>query len=228
VERALLGGPDKRSIHYAETLAGDTTIGHATAYFQSLERWRARARRRADRRYARWRSSSSDWRIMSAISARKMRSQPLFSAACYDPFTGMFGLLGGEVAGYPGLFCHRRGRREILLSMLRGVLFVLLPGVRHHVRCGLEEVEPPDDVESRDVSVDALGETDARPDGGLGQRLWNEAVIGNCDWLHKELRDEPTTVLACDDCPPVRSGGHEVQASVGPRASHRLHCDAPS
>jgi Ni,Fe-hydrogenase III large subunit len=37
VERALLGGPDKRSIHYAETLAGDTTVGHATAYCQSLE-----------------------------------------------------------------------------------------------------------------------------------------------------------------------------------------------
>ena len=37
VEKALVGGPDKRSIHYAETLAGDTTIGHATAYCQSLE-----------------------------------------------------------------------------------------------------------------------------------------------------------------------------------------------
>ncbi len=37
VERALVGGPDKRSIHYAETLAGDTTIGHATAYCHSLE-----------------------------------------------------------------------------------------------------------------------------------------------------------------------------------------------
>jgi Ni,Fe-hydrogenase III large subunit len=37
VERALAGGPTKRSIHYAETLAGDTTIGHATAYAQVLE-----------------------------------------------------------------------------------------------------------------------------------------------------------------------------------------------
>jgi Ni,Fe-hydrogenase III large subunit len=37
VEKSLLGGPDKRSIHFAETLAGDTTIGHATAYCQSLE-----------------------------------------------------------------------------------------------------------------------------------------------------------------------------------------------
>jgi Ni,Fe-hydrogenase III large subunit len=33
----MLGGPNKRSIHYAETLAGDTTIGHSTAYCQVLE-----------------------------------------------------------------------------------------------------------------------------------------------------------------------------------------------
>lgn len=37
VEEALLGGPTKRSIHYAETLAGDTTIAHATTYCQVLE-----------------------------------------------------------------------------------------------------------------------------------------------------------------------------------------------
>jgi Ni,Fe-hydrogenase III large subunit len=37
VERKLLAGPGKRTIHYMETLAGDTTIGHATAYCQILE-----------------------------------------------------------------------------------------------------------------------------------------------------------------------------------------------
>ncbi|HTR54849.1 MAG TPA: NADH-quinone oxidoreductase subunit C [Kofleriaceae bacterium] len=37
VERALVGGPNKRSIHYAETLAGDTTIGHTTAYCELVE-----------------------------------------------------------------------------------------------------------------------------------------------------------------------------------------------
>ena len=37
VERALINGPDKRSIHYAETVAGDTTVGHATAWCQALE-----------------------------------------------------------------------------------------------------------------------------------------------------------------------------------------------
>src|SRR5712691_1646237 len=37
VERALIGGPNKRTIHYMETLAGDTSVGHATAYCQALE-----------------------------------------------------------------------------------------------------------------------------------------------------------------------------------------------
>ena len=37
VERALAGGPDRRTIHYVETLAGDTTIGHAHAYCRALE-----------------------------------------------------------------------------------------------------------------------------------------------------------------------------------------------
>ncbi|MGA3067604.1 MAG: NADH-quinone oxidoreductase subunit C [Tepidisphaeraceae bacterium] len=37
VERALIGGPNPRSIHYAETLCGDTTIGHTAAYCTALE-----------------------------------------------------------------------------------------------------------------------------------------------------------------------------------------------
>jgi Ni,Fe-hydrogenase III large subunit len=36
-ERTLVGGPDKRTLHTIETLAGDTSIGHATAYCQVLE-----------------------------------------------------------------------------------------------------------------------------------------------------------------------------------------------
>src|SRR5712691_6866467 len=37
VETALVGGPDKRTIHYMETVAGDTTTGHALAYAQAVE-----------------------------------------------------------------------------------------------------------------------------------------------------------------------------------------------
>ena len=37
VEQALLSGPGKRTIHLIETLAGDTSVGHASAYCQCLE-----------------------------------------------------------------------------------------------------------------------------------------------------------------------------------------------
>jgi len=37
VEQALIGGPNRRSLHYAETLAGDTTIAHTTGYCQMIE-----------------------------------------------------------------------------------------------------------------------------------------------------------------------------------------------
>ena len=37
VERALVNGPNKQTIHYLETLAGDTTVGHALAYCQNAE-----------------------------------------------------------------------------------------------------------------------------------------------------------------------------------------------
>jgi len=37
VERALVGGPTLRTPHYMETLAGDTSVGHALAYAQIAE-----------------------------------------------------------------------------------------------------------------------------------------------------------------------------------------------
>ena len=37
IEGALCGGPHKTSMHLAETVAGDTTIGHGVAYCQAIE-----------------------------------------------------------------------------------------------------------------------------------------------------------------------------------------------
>ena len=37
VERALVGGPGLRTLHLMETLAGDTSVAHATAYSQAIE-----------------------------------------------------------------------------------------------------------------------------------------------------------------------------------------------
>ncbi|HPW45549.1 MAG TPA: hydrogenase [bacterium] len=37
VEKGIVGGPDRRTIHYMETVAGDTSIGHSTAYCHAVE-----------------------------------------------------------------------------------------------------------------------------------------------------------------------------------------------
>jgi Ni,Fe-hydrogenase III large subunit len=37
IERTLVGGPTKRTIHMMEAVAGDTSVGHATAYCQVVE-----------------------------------------------------------------------------------------------------------------------------------------------------------------------------------------------
>jgi len=37
LERAILSGPAPRTIHYMETIAGDSTAGHATAYCRAVE-----------------------------------------------------------------------------------------------------------------------------------------------------------------------------------------------
>jgi Ni,Fe-hydrogenase III large subunit len=42
IERALPGGPDRRTPHLMEQAAGDTSVGHATAYCQLLETLRRR------------------------------------------------------------------------------------------------------------------------------------------------------------------------------------------
>lgn len=37
VEKALLNGPDKKTLHYMETVCGDSSIAHGTAYCQLME-----------------------------------------------------------------------------------------------------------------------------------------------------------------------------------------------
>ena len=56
IERALVGGPDKRTIHLMEQVAGDTSIGHAPHTARPWSRWPG-ARPRSGRR----RSAGSPW-----------------------------------------------------------------------------------------------------------------------------------------------------------------------
>jgi Ni,Fe-hydrogenase III large subunit len=103
VERAMIGGPAARSIHYMETLAGDTTIGHATAYCQLLE-------------------ALSDCHVSARAQALRGVALELERAANH---VGDLGALAGDVGFLPtASYCGRiRGDVLNLTALLCGSRF---------------------------------------------------------------------------------------------------------
>ncbi len=103
VERAIAGGPDSRTIHLMEQVAGDTSVGHATAYCQAVE---ALSRRQPPLR-------------AQAIRGIALELERLAN------HTGDLGALAGDVGYLPtAAFCGRiRGDFLNLTALLCGSRF---------------------------------------------------------------------------------------------------------
>jgi Ni,Fe-hydrogenase III large subunit len=132
VERALVGGPGRRTINEIETLAGDTTIGHATAYCQALEGLaHAAVPPRADALRA------------IALELERMANHvgdlgALAGDVGYLPTQSFCGRLRGELLNMTALICGNRFGRGVVRP--GGVAFDLEQAHVDRLRAWLTEV----------------------------------------------------------------------------------------
>lgn len=130
VEKGLSAGPDARSLHYAETLAGDTTIGHAWAYCGAVE---ALAGVNPPARAQTLRG------IMLELERLANHTGDLGALAgdvAYLPTASFCGRLRGEFLNMTALICGNRFGRNMLKP--GGVNFDLDPGLVKELKLRLE------------------------------------------------------------------------------------------
>jgi len=132
VERRLAAGPDARGIHYAETLAGDTTAGHAWAYCGALEMLsgtevppRAQALRGIMLELERLANHTGDLGALSGDVA-------------YLPTASFCGRLRGEFLNMTALLCGNRFGRNMFKP--GGVNFDLSGTLRKELKLRLDDV----------------------------------------------------------------------------------------
>ena len=189
VERALEGGPHTRSLHHVETLAGDTSAAHATAYCEVVE-------------------ALSTTAVSPRASALRAVAIELERLANH---TGTLGALAGDVAFLPtAAFCGRiRGDFLNLTASLCGSRFgrgIVRPGgvafdvddalakaMLARLDAAMRDVEEAVELMMRAPSVQARFEDTGRVDSATAASLGLVGVAARASGLLRDVRnDHPT------------------------------------
>ncbi|MFH0937780.1 MAG: NADH-quinone oxidoreductase subunit C [Planctomycetota bacterium] len=136
VERALIGGPCARTIHLMETLAGDTSCGHATAYCQAVE---ALAGARVPARAQAWRGIALE---LERLANHSGDLGALAGDIGYLPTASYCGRLRGDFLNMTALLCGSRFGRSLIRP--GGVCFDVgaadIDRLRERLRSALRDV----------------------------------------------------------------------------------------
>ncbi len=149
VERAMWGGPNRRTIPYAETLAGDTTIGHTLAYCQSIE---ALANCRVPVRAQAWRAIALE---LERLANHTGDLGALANDIGFLPTASYCGRIRGDFLNMTALLCGSRFGRGLVRP--GGVAFDLVPAAQAQLQQSLQQAR-------RDVA-------------GAVELLWNESSV---------------------------------------------------
>jgi Ni,Fe-hydrogenase III large subunit len=137
IERSLVGGPDKRTLHFMETLAGDTTIGHALAYASIVEALsgtcppeEARRVRAVALELERLANHTGDLGAMAGDIG-------------YQPTASYCGRIRGDFLNATAMVCGNRFGRGLVCpgGVRKGLVPGILPGLERHLEAAFTDAE---------------------------------------------------------------------------------------